>query len=103
MSKFAIIETGGKQYRVAPGEVLTVEKLAETKNGTVVFDRVLLVADGEKVEVGAPYVKGAKVEAKVASEGRGERKIVFRYHSKTRYRKLKTHRQPFTKVEITNI
>lgn len=101
--KFAIIETGGKQYRVESGAMLAVEKLPEAKGGTVKFDRVLLVADGENVEVGTPYVKGAAVEGKVVDAGRGERTIVFRYHSKTRYRKLKTHRQPFTKVEITKV
>lgn len=103
MSKFAIIETGGKQYQVTPGAVLVVEKLPEKTGGGVTFDRVLLVADGDAVEVGAPYVKGAKVEAKVAGEGKGERKIVFRYHAKTRYRKLKTHRQRYSKIEITKI
>ncbi|MBI2279052.1 MAG: 50S ribosomal protein L21 [Candidatus Brennerbacteria bacterium] len=103
MSKFAIIETGGKQYKVAPGTALTVEKLPETKGSALKFDRVLLVADGERVEMGAPYIKGAHVEGKVVDEERGERKIVFRYHSKTRYRKLKTHRQKYTKVEITKI
>lgn len=103
MTKFAIIETGGKQYVVAPGTTLSIERLSEKKGGGVKFEKVLLVADGEKVEVGAPYVKGAEVEGRVVGEGRGEKKIVFRYHAKTRYRKLKTHRQSFTKVEITKI
>lgn len=103
MSKFSVIETGGKQYRVAPGDKLVVEKLPETKGSAVKFDKVLLTADGENVEVGVPYVKGASVEAKVVDEGRGERKVVFRYHAKTRYRKFKTHRQEYAKVEITKI
>jgi len=103
MSKFAIIETGGKQYRVAPGEAFMVEKLPAAKGGNVTFDKVLLAAHGDQVEVGTPYLAGKVVEGRVIDEGRGERKIIFRYHSKTRYRKLKTHRQKFTKVEITKI
>lgn len=109
--KFAVIETGGKQYRVEPGTTLFVEKLPEKKGGGVKFEKVLLLADlpaGRQVEepdvqIGAPYVKGAEVEGRVVGEGRSDKKIVFRYHAKTRYRKLKTHRQPFTKVEITKI
>lgn len=103
MSKFAVIETGGKQYTVTEGQKLTIERLPEKKESAITFANVLLVAEGENVEVGAPYVEGARVEARVVDEGRGDRKIVFRYHSKTRYRKLKTHRQQFTKVEITKI
>lgn len=101
--KFAVIETGGKQYLAVPGTALTVEKLSPMKGGEVLFENVLLVADGDRVEVGTPYLKGVKVEGRIVSEGRGEKKIVFRYHAKTRYRKLKTHRQSFTKVEITKI
>jgi large subunit ribosomal protein L21 len=101
--KFAVIETGGKQYRVAPGLRLKVEKLTVAKDGAVVFDKVLLLSDDKTLKIGVPYVPAAKVEAKLVADGRGERKIVFRYHSKTRYRKLKTHRQPFTEVEIGKI
>lgn len=90
---------------------MTVERLPEGKGSAVMFPNVLLIADlpaGRQaaegtVVIGAPYVKGASVEARVVDEGRGERKIVFRYHSKTRYRKKKTHRQRFTKIEITSI
>ena len=103
MSKFAIIETGGKQYKVTAGAKLAVEKLPEAKGGSVKFSNVLLVADGEKIEVGTPYVKGVVVEANILDQMRGDRKIVFRYHSKTRYRKFKTHRQRYTEVEITKI
>ena len=100
---FAIIETGGKQYKVSPGQKLKVEKL-ETKAGDdLSFDKVLLVADGENVKVGAPYVDGAKVEGKILKQGHHKTVIVFKYHSKTRYRKKKGHRQLFTEVEITNI
>ena len=98
---FAVIKTGGKQYKVAEGDVLRVEKL-ETKDGEVVFDNVLLVVNGE-VKLGQPIVSGAKVSAKVIEEGKGEKKMVFKYKSKTRQHKKKGHRQPYTKIEITKI
>ena len=98
---FAVIKTGGKQYKVAEGDVLYIEKL-ESKDGEVVFDNVLLVANGS-VQVGKPLVSGAKVSAKVLEDGKGEKKMVFRYKSKTRYKKKKGHRQPFTKVQIVKI
>ena len=100
MATFAIIETGGKQYRVAQGMKLRVEKLAVEAGATVTFDKVLLVADGDSVKIGAPYISGEKVEAKVVEQGRDKKKIIFKYHSKTRYRKKKGHRQHFTEVEI---
>ncbi|MEK7076312.1 MAG: 50S ribosomal protein L21 [Patescibacteria group bacterium] len=98
---FAVIKTGGKQYKVAEGDVLRVEKL-EFKDGNVVFDEVLLVVNGE-VKLGKPVVSGAKVTAKVLEEGKGEKKMVFRYKSKTRQHKKKGHRQPYTKIQITKI
>ena len=98
---FAVIKTGGKQYKVAEGDVLRVEKL-ETDGQEVVFDKVLLVVNGE-VKVGKPVVSGAKVSAKVLEEGKGDKKMVFRYKSKTRQHKKKGHRQPYTKVQITKI
>lgn len=100
---FAIIETGGKQYRVVPGQKLKVEKLEAKDGDSLVFDKVLLVADGENVKIGKPLVDGAKVEAKLVKQGRSKKVIVFKYHSKTRYRKKKGHRQDFTEVEITGI
>jgi|SRR3989338_4508888 len=100
---FAVVKTGGKQYLVLPGQKLKIEKLDAKEGGKIVFDEVLLVSDDKKVEIGAPLVKGAKVEAKVLRQGRAKKIIVFRYHSKTRYRKKKGHRQPFTEVEITKI
>lgn len=100
---FAVIRTGGKQYRVSPGQRLKVEKLDATEGAAIHFDEVLLVADGDKVEIGAPTVKGAKVEAKVLGQGRDRKKIVFKYHSKSRYRKKKGHRQHFTEIEIARI
>jgi large subunit ribosomal protein L21 len=103
MAKFAVIETGGKQYKVAESQKIKVEKLNAAEGGNFVFDKVLLMVDGEKVEVGTPYLESAKVEAKVLRQGRDKKKIVFRYHSKTRYRKKKGHRQQFTEVEVVRM
>ncbi len=100
---FAIIATGGKQYRVQVGDTLQVERLHVEPGKPVVFDRVLLTSDGGRVAIGRPYLKDATVHAKVVANGRGERKMVFRYHSKTRYRKRKTHRQGYTELEIVKI
>ena len=98
---FAVIKTGGKQYKVAEGDVLYIEKL-DHEGDEVVFDNVLLVANGS-VQVGKPVVSGAKVMAKVLEDGKGEKKMVFRYKSKTRQHKKKGHRQPYTKIQITKI
>ncbi|MEK7635955.1 MAG: 50S ribosomal protein L21 [Patescibacteria group bacterium] len=97
---FAIIQTGGKQYKVSAGEKIKIEKLDAQISDSVVFDKVLFTADGENIRIGMPYVEGAKVEGKILKQGREKKKIVFRYHSKTRYRKKKGHRQDFTEVEI---
>jgi len=99
---FAVIKTGGKQYKVAKGDVLYVEKL-KTSNKEVVFDQVLLLVDEKNTKVGQPTVADASVSAEVLEEGKGKKKMVFRYKSKTRYKKKKGHRQPFTKVKITKI
>ncbi|MBI2012896.1 MAG: 50S ribosomal protein L21 [Candidatus Colwellbacteria bacterium] len=99
---FAVIETGGKQYRVSPGTKIKVEKLTP-EGESFVFDKVLLVGDGSEVKIGKPYLTDSKVEAKVVRQARDKKKIVFRYHSKTRYRKKKGHRQHFTEVEVTKI
>ncbi len=101
--KFAVIETGGKQYRVAPGQKIRVEKLAGGADSTVVFNQVLLRADGNDISLGAPYLEGGKVEGKIIRQARDRKKIVFKYHSKTRYKKKKGHRQHFTEVEITKL
>lgn len=103
MSNFAVIETGGKQYKISVGQKLKVEKLGANTGDSLSFDKVLLTADGEDVKVGQPYISGVKVEAKVLKQGRADKVIVFRYHSKTRYRKKKGHRQAFTELEITGI
>lgn len=103
MTNFAIIETGGKQYRVSAGQKIRVEKLNSGEDGSFAFDKVLLVADGGEVKIGQPYLDGTTVGAKILKQGREDKKTVFRYHSKTRYRKKKSHRQPFTEVEITSV
>ena len=100
---FAVIETGGKQYRVSAGTKLKVEKLEVKAGDKVVFDTVLLTSVGDAVKVGAPYVTGAKTEAKVLGDVRGEKKIVFKYHPKTRGRKKKGHKQDYTEIQITKI
>lgn len=100
---FAIIKTGGKQYRVEPGQKLKIEKLTPHTDGSVIFDEVLMKEDGGQVTIGTPHVVGATVEAKLVKQGRAKKVIVFRYHSKTRYKKKKGHRQPFTEVEIIAI
>lgn len=97
---FAIIETGSKQYKVSKGDTVRIEKIAGEPGAAVVFDKVLLIADGEKVSVGAPYVSGAKVEGRIKAQARTKKLIVFKYHSKTRQRKKKGHRQEYTEVEI---
>ncbi|MBI1839202.1 MAG: 50S ribosomal protein L21 [Candidatus Colwellbacteria bacterium] len=100
---FAVIETGGKQYKVAPGDKVKVEKLDQEAGSNFSFDKVLVTGEGESVKIGLPYLSGAKVQAKVLREGRARKKIVFKYHSKARYRKKKGHRQHFTEVEIIKI
>ena len=99
MSDFAIIETGGKQYKVSSGMKLKIEKL-DAKEGAFAFDNVLLRSVGGKLEIGAPHVAGAKVAVNVLGNGRSRKVVVFKYHSKTRYRKKKGHRQEFTEVVV---
>ncbi len=99
----AVIKTGGKQYLVAPGDKIKIEKIEEKEGKEVIFDQVLLVEKNKKVEIGTPLVKGAKVMGKVLKQGKGKKVIVFKYKPKTRYKKKTGHRQPFTEVEITKI
>ena len=101
--EFAIIRTGGKQYRVTPGEKVKIEKIAPAEDGSVVFTDVLMTVNGDTTKVGTPTVAGATVTGKLVKQGRGRKVIVFKYHSKTRYKKKKGHRQEFTEVEITAI
>ena len=100
---YAIIESCGKQYKVAEGDVVFFEKLDAEEGKKVTFDNVVLVSDDKKVEVGAPYVKGVKVEGKVVSHGKGKKILVYKYKAKKNYRRTQGHRQPYTKVEITKI
>jgi large subunit ribosomal protein L21 len=97
---FAIIETGGKQYKIKQGDKLKVEKLEVPEDKGVVFDKVLLVSEANGVKIGTPYIEGAKIEAEAVRQGRDKKKIVFKYHSKNRFKKKKGHRQHFTEVEI---
>ncbi|MBA1335240.1 MAG: LSU ribosomal protein L21p [Firmicutes bacterium] len=100
---YAVIETGGKQYRVEEGDILSIEKLAAEEGGNVSFDKVLLVSSESGIKVGKPYVEGASVEAEVLFHGKGKKIIVFKYKPKKNYHKKQGHRQPFTKVKITKI
>ena len=99
----AVIKTGGKQYIVSPGQKIKVEKLGKKDGAEIVFDEVLLLQKGNKLEVGTPLVKEAEVIGKVLKHGKGKKVIVFKYKAKKRYHKKKGHRQPFTEVEITKI
>jgi large subunit ribosomal protein L21 len=100
---YAIIETGGKQYKVNPGQTIDVERLDVAEGNTVELERVLLIGDGERVIVGTPTINGAKVVATSQGEGKGEKVIVFKYKSKVRYRKKTGHRQPYTRLVIDKI
>ena len=99
---YAIIATGGKQYRVSEGDVLSIEKIEAEDGATVSFD-VLLLSDGCEVRIGNPVLEGAKVEAKVLGQVRGEKIIVYKYKSKKNYHRKQGHRQPYTKIEITKV
>jgi len=100
--KYAVVETGGKQYRVSEGDVIRVEKLNIDAGNEVELDKVLLVG-GEETKVGAPYVDGAKVTAEVVKNGKGKKIIVFKYKAKKNYRRKQGHRQPYTELKITSI
>lgn len=100
---YAVIVTGGKQYKVAEGDVLFIEKLEVEEGAAVTFDQVLMTGDGENVKVGTPVVDGATVEAKVVKNGKAKKIYVYKMKRKKNYRRKKGHRQPYTKVEITKI
>ena len=100
---YAIIETGGKQYKVSEGDVIFIEKLEVTEGESITFDKVLVLADGENVNFGAPTVAGATVTAKVEKQGKAKKIYVFKMKRKKNYRRKKGHRQPFTKVTIEKI
>lgn len=100
---YAIIKTGGKQYKVAEGDVIFVEKLDAAEGDAVTFDEVLTVVNDGEVKLGKPNVEGAKVTGKVAAQGKARKIRVFKYKAKSNYRKRQGHRQPYTKVSIEKI
>jgi large subunit ribosomal protein L21 len=99
---FAVIQTGGKQYRVAEGDRLRVEKLAGDVGATITFDKVLLVS-GDSVKVGNPLINGAKVSAEIVAQDRAKKIIVFKFRRRKNYRRKQGHRQPFTELKITGV
>ena len=104
LMKFAVIKTGGKQYRVAPGDVLRVEKLPEGEVGKVVtFSEVLLAEDGTETKLGTPHLAGASVTAEYVKLGKADKVLILKYKNKTRYRVKRGHRQPYSEVKITSI
>ncbi|WP_427338993.1 50S ribosomal protein L21 [Caloranaerobacter sp. DY30410] len=100
---YAVIETGGKQYRVQEGDTLFIEKVAGNEGEIIKFDKVLLVSNGGEVKIGKPFVEGATVDAKIVEHGKGKKIIVFKYKAKKDYRRKQGHRQPYTKVVIEKI
>jgi large subunit ribosomal protein L21 len=100
---YAVVETGGKQYKVSAGETIEVEKLPLEVGQKVELDRVLLVSAEDKVQVGNPTIKGAKVMATVAGQGKGRKVIVFKYKPRNRYRRKAGHRQAYTRLQIDKI
>ncbi|MEJ2509727.1 MAG: 50S ribosomal protein L21 [Gammaproteobacteria bacterium] len=100
---YAVIETGGKQYKVAEGERLRVEKLKAAEGDKVELDKVLLVANGEDIKVGTPYVAGGKVSATVKAHGRGEKIKIVKFRRRKHHKKTQGHRQAYTELEITGI
>jgi len=100
---YAIVETGGKQYRVTPGSTLKIEKVQGEKGETYVFDKVLAISDEAGVRVGKPYIEGARVSGTIVRQGKARKILVFKYRAKTNYRRRQGHRQPFTEVRIESI
>ena len=100
---YAIIETGGKQYKVQNGDQIKVEKLNVEDGAAVVFDKVLAAGEGADIKVGTPYLEGLTVEGKVVESGKGKKVVIFKYKAKKDYRKKQGHRQPYTLVEITAV
>ena len=100
---FAVIRTGGKQYKVSPGDKIKIEKLKNKEGEDVIFSEVLFVENEKDLIIGTPLIKGAEVKAKVLKQDRSEKVIIFKYKPKKRYKLKKGHRQPFTEVEIIDI
>ena len=103
MNEYAVIQTGGKQYRVHPGDVIRVEKLEVSPGDVIEITDVRMTRRDDQVKIGAPQVKGSKVVAEVQGHGRGDKITVLKYKRKTRYRKKQGHRQSYTALKITNI
>lgn len=100
---YAVIETGGKQYKVNEGDTFAVEKLAGEKNAALVFDKVLFVADGDNVQIGQPYVNGVSVQAVVLDQVKADKVVIQKFKAKTGYNRKKGHRQNYTLVKIEKI
>lgn len=100
---YAVIKTGGKQYRVAQGDTLRVEKLEGAEGDAVELDKVLMVADGDNIKVGTPYLDGSKVTAKVKAQGRGDKVEIIKFRRRKHHMKRQGHRQSYTELEITGI
>lgn len=100
---YAVIQTGGKQYRVSEGDILRVEKLGAEEGSEMELDKVLMIADGEEIKVGAPYVEGGRVSAKVKSHGRGKKVKIIKFKRRKQHLKRQGHRQSYTELQITGI
>ena len=100
---YAVIKTGGKQYRVSEGDILRVEKLEAEDGAAVEFDQVLMISDGDSVQIGAPTLESGRVQAEVVSSGRGRKVEIIKFKRRQNYRRTKGHRQPYTDVKITGI
>jgi large subunit ribosomal protein L21 len=100
---YAVIQTGGKQYRVSEGATLRVEKLTAAEGDSVELDKVLMVADGDDVKVGAPYLQGSKVTATVKAQGRGDKVKIIKFRRRKHHMKRQGHRQAYTEIEVTGI
>jgi large subunit ribosomal protein L21 len=99
----AVIKTGGKQYLVSPGQKIKIEKIEKKEGSEIIFNEVLLLKKGEKIEIGRPLIKEAKVRGKILKHGKGKKITVLKYKPKTRYKVKRGHRQPFSEVEILKI
>ena len=100
---YAVIKSGGKQYRVQEGQTLKLEKIEVATGETIEFDEVLLVADGDDVNIGAPFISGAKVSAEIVSHGRGDKVKIVKFKRRKHHQKQMGHRQAYTEIEITGI
>ncbi len=100
---YAVIETGGKQYRVSQGQYLRVEKLNADEGATIDLDKVLMVADGEDIKLGKPYLDGGKVTATIKAHGRSKKVMIIKFRRRKHHKKTQGHRQNYTEIEITGI